>query len=158
MSNVPRPCWTWYDLSSSTEALRCDQIANFTVYSENFIDSSSSSESCVVAIAAALASRELATTIPLVTDRIKLFRIGIVGRLARGANRPYQPLCDDAEQRSRKFERLDSHVDQTGYSAKTVVGMKRAEHQVASQRRLNGDGSSFRVSHFTNHDDVRVLS
>ncbi|KAG0921612.1 hypothetical protein G6F31_020251 [Rhizopus arrhizus] len=32
------------------------------------------------------------------------------------------------------------------------------QHQLACQRRLDGDARGFQIAHFTDHDDVRVLA
>ena len=39
-----------------------------------------------------------------------------------------------------------------------IVGVQRAQDQVARQRRLNGNLRRFQVAHFPHHDDVRVLA
>ena len=53
---------------------------------------------------------------------------------------------------------LHPHVQHAGDAAGRVVGVQRAEHQVARERGLDGDARGFQVAHFADHDDVRVLA
>ncbi len=38
------------------------------------------------------------------------------------------------------------------------VGVERAEHEMARQRRMDRDARSFAVAHFADHHDVRVVA
>ena len=55
-------------------------------------------------------------------------------------------------------EWLDAHVHQTRDSAWRVVGVKRAEHQVSSERGLNGDVRNFAITNFTDQNNVGRLA
>ena len=69
-----------------------------------------------------------------------------------------QALGDDAFERRGDEERLEAQVEQTGDGAGGVVGVQRAEDQVAGQRRLHGDFGGFLIADFADQDDVRVLT
>src|SRR5690606_32724495 len=64
----------------------------------------------------------------------------------------------DQVDRRRDVEGLEPHVDQTRDRGGRVVRVQRGEHEVAGERRLDGDGSRFQVTDLTDHDDVRVLA
>ena len=71
-------------------------------------------------------------------------RVGLlVGLLALGAERADQPLRHDRLDRAGDQERLDAHVDQAGDRAGGVVGVQRAEDQVAGEGGLDGDFGHF---------------
>ena len=60
--------------------------------------------------------------------------------------------------RARDEERLDAHVHQAADRARRVVGVQRRQHEVARQRRLDGDLRRLEVADFADQDDVRVLA
>ena len=50
-----------------------------------------------------------------------------------------------------------AHVHQTVDAARRVVGVQRREHEVARERRLDGDRRRLAVADFADEDDVGVL-
>jgi hypothetical protein len=53
---------------------------------------------------------------------------------------------------------LDADIDQAGDGAGRVVGVERAENEVAGERGVDGDGGRFQIANFTDHDDVGRLA
>ena len=78
--------------------------------------------------------------------------------LALRADAADQALGADQVDRARDQERLDAHVHQAADRAGRVVGVQRRQHEVAGQRRLDGDFRGFEVADFADQDDVRVLA
>ena len=68
-----------------------------------------------------------------------------------------QALRHHAFDRAGDQERLDAHVDQPRVGAGGVVGVQRAEHQVAGERGLNGVLGRFQIADFADQHDVRVV-
>ena len=62
-----------------------------------------------------------------------------------------------ASTRAGDQERLDAHVEQPRDGAGGVVGVQRAEDQVAGQRGLDGDLGRLQVADFADQDDVGVV-
>ena len=86
-------------------------------------------------------------------------RVGLgVGHLALGAQHADQPLGHHRLDRAGDQERLDAHVDQAGDRAGRVVGVQRAEHQVAREGRLDGHLGHLQVADFADQDDVGRLA
>ena len=71
-----------------------------------------------------------------------------------------QPACEPLRQhadRSRgRQERLDAHLGQARDRAGGVVGVQRAQHEVAGQRGFDGDLGGLVVANLTDHHDVGV--
>ena len=76
---------------------------------------------------------------------------------ALGADATHQPLSQDRFDGGTNHERLDAHVFQSRDRCRRVVGVQRAEHQVAGQRRLNRDLGGFQVADFADQDRIGVL-
>src|SRR5208283_3630264 len=74
------------------------------------------------------------------------------------ANDPHQPLRQNAIQRRDKVVRLDAHVQEAPEHVHHVIGVDGGEHEVARQRRLDGDLGGFVVANFAHHDLVRVMT
>src|ERR1035438_884069 len=70
------------------------------------------------------------------------------GRPAGIADDPYQPLRQNTVQRRHKVVRLHAHVQETPQHVHHVIGVDGREHEVARQRRLDGDLSGFIVANF----------
>jgi len=77
--------------------------------------------------------------------------------LAVHTNLANQTLRLNQLHRSRDQERLDPHVEQTGDGGRRIVGVQRGQHQVAGERRLDGDLGRFEVANLADHDDVGIL-
>ena len=74
------------------------------------------------------------------------------------AERAHQPLGHHRFDRAGDQERLDAHIDQPRVGPGGVVGVQRAEHQVAGERRLDGVLGRFQIADFADQDDVRVVT
>src|SRR5208282_2219455 len=57
-----------------------------------------------------------------------------------------------------KVVRLDAHVEEAPQHVDHVIGVDGGEHEVAGQRRLDGDLGGFVVANFAHHDLVRVVT
>ncbi len=77
--------------------------------------------------------------------------------LAVLADPPHQPLRHHQVHRAGHVEGLDPHVDHAGDGRWRVVGVQGGEHQVAGERRLDGDAAGLQIPDLADHDDVRVL-
>src|SRR5262249_49691365 len=54
--------------------------------------------------------------------------------------------------------RVGAEIAEAREGARSVVGMKRREYKMASQRSLNRGLSDLGIADLTDHDDVRVLT
>ena len=91
-------------------------------------------------------------------DLPQVVAVDLLLLLAVRADGTHQPLGHDGLHRRCHEERLDAHVHQPGESARGVVRMQRAEHQVTGQRSPDGDVGRLAVADLTHHHHVRVLS
>ena len=82
----------------------------------------------------------------------------LVGHLAVLAHLAAKALRDDHVERGAHEERLDAHVEQAADRARRVVGVKRREHHVTGERRLDRDLGGLEVTNLTDHDDVGILT
>ena len=71
---------------------------------------------------------------------------------------PNQSLCHHSFNGSGNQERFDSHVAHSSESTGRVIGVQRAEDQVAGQRCLNRTLGSFQVTNFPHQHDVWVVA
>src|SRR5437868_11119637 len=79
-------------------------------------------------------------------------------RAARFANHTHEPLGQDAVQRRHKVVRLDSHVQESPDNVDHVVRVDGGEHEVTGKSRVDGNLRSFRVTDFTDHDLVGIVT
>ncbi len=68
-----------------------------------------------------------------------------------------QALSQNGFDGGRDHERRDPHVLQTRDRAGRVVGVQRAEDEVAGQRGLHGDFGRLQVANLTHQDPVGIL-
>src|SRR5690606_20462727 len=61
-------------------------------------------------------------------------------------------------ERGGHVERLQPHVQQTGYRLRRRVGVQRGEHHVPRERGLDRDTTCLQVADLSHHDDVGVLT
>ena len=54
-------------------------------------------------------------------------------------------------------ERLHAHIGKACNGCRCRFGMQRGQHQMAGQRRVNGNMCRFRIADFADHDDIRIL-
>src|SRR5215207_5145684 len=77
--------------------------------------------------------------------------------LAVLADAPYQTLRYHEIYGAGHVEGFDAHVDHTGDRTGCIVGVEGRQHQMAGERRLDGNASGLQVPDLTDHDDVRIL-
>jgi hypothetical protein len=70
----------------------------------------------------------------------------------------HEALRHHADDRRGHQEGLDAHVDETRHGTGGVVGVQRAEHEVAGEGRLDGDLGGLPVADFAHHHHVGVLA
>ena len=78
--------------------------------------------------------------------------------LTIGTQTTHQTLGNDAHCRVGDQIALHTHIQQTGNGRSGIIGMQGADHQVAGNRSLDGDGCGFAVTNLTDHDNIRVLT
>ena len=78
--------------------------------------------------------------------------------LAVLANAAHKSLGQHTLNSGRHKERFQSHFEQTRECAGSVVRMERTEDQVTRQSSFDSHRRGFLVTHFTDHDHVRVLT
>ena len=92
------------------------------------------------------------------TEASKLHLAGSVGLPASGAHPAHQTLGHDPDQGSRDHEGLHTHLVQPRDRARGIVGMKRAEHQMARESGFDGSLRGFQIAGFPHQQHIRVLS
>ncbi len=85
------------------------------------------------------------------------FRGGrMIGLLAVLAERPDEPLRENAQQGIREIQRIDPHVEEPDDGLRGAVRVQRAEDEVSRQGRLHADLGRLEIPHLADHDDIRV--
>src|ERR1043165_7073535 len=92
------------------------------------------------------------------TDPPQVTALHFLLLFAMGADGGDQALGYDGFDRGSDQERLDAHVNQPGKGAGGVIGVERAEDEVAGQGGADGDLRRLQVADFADHDDVWVLA
>ena len=77
---------------------------------------------------------------------------------ARRTRPPHQPLRHDAEERRRHQERLDAEVEQPRDGRRRVVGVQRAEQQMAGLRRPERDVRRLLIANLADQNHVGILA
>jgi len=131
-----------------------------SVHEQHLEDAAAAAVAGSLAVGAALALGEGGVLDLLLGKprRLEFLLGGTPGRLALGADDAHEPLAHDGDHRTGHEERLNPDVDEAGDGAWRVVGVQRAEHQVAGERRLDGDVGRFPVADFADEDDVGRLA
>jgi len=111
-------------------------------------DAGASLEPCSAAAFAAV--RDVALLAPRDSD--------VAGTAADRADLADKSLGQHAVKRGGHQEGLDAHIQESGHGADCVVGVKRAQHQVAGESSVDGDVGGFTVTDFADEDDVGVLT
>ncbi len=109
----------------------------------------------VIALAAALGMLHLWETYP---GDLFLLRCHFSPFAAERTDFTHQSLRHNAHQRAGDHVRLYTHIHQSDNGGSRVIGMQGGKHQVSGDSGTYGNGSGFRISGLTNHDDIRVLS
>ena len=78
--------------------------------------------------------------------------------LAAVAQHPHQPLRDHRAERRLQEKALDAEIDQPRHGGGRGLGMQRRQHEMAGQRRMDGDMRGLGVADFADHDHVGVLA
>jgi len=98
----------------------------------------------------------------LVEGKPDLNEVGILevvgGALALLAEPAHEPLGEESTHRRGDEEGLDPHVEETGDARDRVVRVQRAEDQVTGEGAADRDLRRLEVTHFPDHDDVRVAA
>ncbi len=134
-----------------------DHVAHFVANNQQLVDAEAT---LVAGVAARLAAHALVVFRKFVAHAFERFanRAGwFVDGATLRANATDEPLGQDHVQGGADQIRLDPHVDQPRDGRASVVGMERAEDQVAGQGSLNRGTRGFLVANFADHDDVRIL-
>ncbi len=88
----------------------------------------------------------------------QVFAAQLVRPLAAVAEHADQPLGDDAAQRRRQQEALDSEIDQARHRRCRGLGVKRRKHEMAGQGGMHGDMGGLGIAHLADHDHVGVMA
>ena len=76
----------------------------------------------------------------------------------------HELLRDDAAQRLADHDANlvaligRKNIQQSVESSRGIAGVQGAEHKVTGLGRRDGEGDSLQIAHFTNHDDIRILT
>ena len=54
--------------------------------------------------------------------------------------------------------RVDAHVDQSGNRAGCGIGVQRRQNEMPGEGSVNTNMRRLGISHFTDHDDIGILS
>ncbi len=137
-----------------------DEVLDLVIDEHQLEDSDSSHVARLETILAAGAFVQLRMTV----HELAQFGVDLLGfvrlprLLAVGADHPQQSLGHHPDDGRGDQIRLDAHVDQSRDRRGRVVGVERAQDEVARQRRLDGDLRRLQVADFPDHDDIGVLS
>src|SRR5262249_55437169 len=139
------------------------QVANLVVGHHQLVDAGPAAEAALPARSAARAFPKADSTfLPLLfSDRKVVGQIdygNLESGLTIGTNGANQPLGHDTFHGTADKERFNAHIDHTGKGARRVVGVERAEHQVAGERRLDGAFGGFQIAHFADEDNVGIVT
>ena len=136
-----------------------DQVAQFVADEHQLVNAGPAAVAGVVAAVAAFAVEEL-PALGVLRPQVQLHQ-DFLARLELAAailaNLAHQPLRQDALHAGRDQERLQTHVAHARDRARRVVGVQRAEYQVAGQGRLHRDLRRFQIANLAHEDLVRVL-
>ena len=78
--------------------------------------------------------------------------------LAAIAQDAHEPLGDHGAQRRFQQKASTPRSSRRGIAAAADLGVQRRQHEMAGQRRVNGDIRGLGVAHFADHDDVWILA
>ena len=91
------------------------------------------------------------------SESLEHLRFGDKFFAAIAANAAHQTLRATHQNRTRDEERLNAHVVQTRDGTGRIIRVQSAQDLVTGQGRFHGNVSSFVVTNFTDHHDVRIL-
>src|ERR1039458_7339939 len=137
-----------------------DHLADAVRQVQQFVNRRTSAEACAAALEAAGAfhHRHVAPFIG-VEPAFHQHRIRILDfPLAVLADLPYQALRQDAVERRYEIIGLHAHVEKAPQHVQHVVGVYRGEHQVAGERRVDGDLGGLLIADLAHHDLVGIVA
>src|ERR1035438_8246141 len=140
--------------------LRQSDLAHVVGHLQQFVDRGPSAEAGVRALDATLSfiERSVSPFLRIQTAGLQLFD-GIMDLFfAEFADHSHQPLRQNAVQRRNEVVGLDSHVEEAAQHVHHVVGVDGGEHQVAGERRVNGNLRRLGVANFAHHDLVGIVT
>ena len=135
-------------------------LFHHAIHDEHFEDTAAATVAGVFAVAAALPFHERGI-FHFFLGEGGSFYFAVVGRVrpfALGADHADKSLRHDGDDRAGHQERLDADIDKACDGAGSIVGVQGAEHQVTSERCLNGNFSGFGVTDLTHENNVRRLT
>ena len=136
-----------------------DKAFNGSVQNEDFIDSKTAFVA-FVAFGAASPLDERAV-FDLLFREAELFRLKFRRHMllrTEFACAAEESLGHDGSDGGCDKEGFDTHIDESRDGGRRVVRVQRGKDQVSGQSGVDGDFTSFRVTDFTNHDDVGGLT
>ena len=122
------------------------------------MDSHAAAIARIAAFSAADPLLELVHAIAHPLQRFAQLTRRIIGLAALGADLSHQPLGENHVQSRADEVRLDAHVHQAGNGGRGIVGVQRAEDEMAGQRGLDCGPGGFVVADFADHDHVGILA
>ena len=142
--------------------VRPDELVDLVLQFEHFKDAAAAA---IANAAAALAARRFMHAIAgLETKRLIAGIGGEIGTfenaflLAAVTQDADQTLRDHRPQRRFEQEPLDAEIEQARHRRRRGFGVQGGQHEMAGERRMNGDVGGLGVAHFAHHDDIRILA
>src|SRR2546422_6787609 len=124
---------------------------------EQLVDAGAPAVAGPTALVAAAPAVERPATPALDPQRPEVGGVWRVGHATGGADPPHEPLREHAFEHGGDQVRLHPHILQARDRTGRVVRVDRGEHQVARERRLDGDLRRLEVADLADEDHVRVL-
>ena len=69
-----------------------------------------------------------------------------------------EPLGDKRTNGRSDQKWLHPHIQKTGDATHSIIRMKRTKNQVTCKRGSNSDLGRLEITHFTDHDDIRITT
>src|SRR6516165_4165506 len=137
-----------------------NQLAGIVIDYENLKNTKSAAEPGVGTISAAFPAHE-AGPLGIRNIEVKLAHF-VLCRNVRGtalfADFAHEALRHQSTRRGGNQEWLDPDINETGNSARGIIGMQRRKDQVTRQGSVNGNRGCLEVTNFPNHYHVRGLT
>ncbi|MFM1945379.1 MAG: hypothetical protein RI897_4361 [Verrucomicrobiota bacterium] len=139
-----------------------DEVGDFVIEDEEFVEGDAAAGALVVAFFAALADggmdlvwRELEGPGHFLTDVLGDSGVGLEAMSADTAD---EALGDGADEGGADEEGFDAHFEEAGDGGDAVVGMEGREDEVAGLGGADGDFGGFRIADFADEDDIGVMA
>jgi hypothetical protein len=109
------------------------KVAHFATHPQDLVEPDAAFAAGVKAFAAAFAADELASRAIVDMEHLQQVYRRIIRGFAVRTDGAGEALGDDSGERSRDLERFDAHVAKSDNGAGAIVGMQRAEDEMAGQ-------------------------